>query len=49
MVGYSVEFAIKFKDVVHNQSFLSDTQNLIYLHQHLTVEAKRAVQGLANQ
>ena len=43
-----VEFIIKIKDIVHSRSFLSDPQKLTYLHQHLTGEAKRAVQGFAN-
>ena len=43
-----VEFIIKFKDIVHNQSFISDAQKLTYLHQHLLGEAKRSVQGFAN-
>ena len=45
---YWVEFIIKFKDIVHSRSFLSDPQKLTYLHQHLIGEAKRVVQGLAN-
>ena len=43
-----VEFIIEFKDILHSRTFLSDPQKLTYLHQHLTGEAKRAVQGFAN-
>ena len=35
---------MKFKDLVHDQQFLTNTQRMIYLLQHLEREAKRAVQ-----
>ena len=38
-----VEFIAKFRDVVHNEGCLSDSQRCIQLLQHLGGEAKRAV------
>ena len=35
---------MKFKDLVHDQQFLTNTQRMTYLLQHLESEAKRAVQ-----
>ena len=43
-----VEFITKFKDVVHDQDYLNDTQRCLYLTQHLSGPAKRAVQGFVN-
>ena len=38
-----LEFAIKFKYLVHDLQFLTNTQRMTYLLQHLEGEAKRAV------
>ena len=43
-----VEFVTKFRDLIHNQAYLTDTQKTTYLMQHLRGEAKRSVQGYAN-
>ena len=43
-----VEFIVKFRDVVHNQPYLSDNQRNQLLLQHLREEAKSAVKGYAN-
>lgn len=44
-----VELIIKFKNTVHNQSFLTNSQSLNYLHQHLLGKAVPGdVQELAN-
>ena len=43
-----VEFIVKFRDVVHNQAYLSDQQKHQLLVQQLTGEAKRAVKGYEN-
>ena len=43
-----VEFVIKFKDIVHDQTYLNNTQKLHYLHQHVSGEAKRAIHGFSN-
>ena len=37
----------KFKDIVHNQSYLNNSQKLHYLQQHVTGEARRAIHGLS--
>ena len=42
-----VEFVTKFKDIVHDQSYLNNSQKLHYLQQHVTVEARRAFYGLS--
>ena len=39
-----LEFVVKFKDLVHGLQFLTNTQKMTYLLQHLEGEAKRAVQ-----
>ena len=43
-----VEFVVKFRDVVHDQPYLSDRQRNQLLMQHLRGEAKRAVQEYVN-
>ena len=43
-----VDFIVKFRDVVHNQPYLSDDQKNQLLLQHLRAEARRAVNGYAN-
>ena len=43
-----LEFAVKFKDLVHDLQFLTNTQRMTYLLQHLEGEAKRAVQCFSN-
>lgn len=43
-----VEFIIKFKDIVHNKSFLCNQQKVHYLHQHVIGEARRAIQAYLN-
>ena len=43
-----VEFITKFRDLIHNQGYLNDTQRSTYLLQHLDGEAKRSVRGFAN-
>ena len=42
-----VEFVTKFKDVVHDQSYLNNLQKLHYLQQYVTGEARRAIHGLS--
>ena len=41
-----VEFVTKFKDIVHDQSYLNNSQKLHYLQQHVTGEGKHAIHGL---
>ena len=43
-----VEFIVKFRDIVHDQYYLTDCQRLQLLLQHLTGEAKRSVKGYSN-
>ena len=43
-----VEFIVKFRDVVHDQPFLTDRQRNQQLVQHLRGEAKRAVKEYMN-
>ena len=43
-----LEFVVKFKDLVHDLQFLTNTQRMTYLLQHLEGEAKRAVQCFSN-
>ena len=43
-----VDFFVKFRDVVHNQPYLSNTHKNHLLLQHLEGEAKRAVREYAN-
>ena len=43
-----VEFVSKFKDMVHDPAYLTDSQRKTYLLQHVKGKAKRAVQGFAN-
>ena len=38
-----LEFVVKFKDLVHDLQFLTNTQRMTYLLQHLEGEAKRAM------
>ena len=42
-----VEFVTKFKDIVHDQNYLNNSQKLHYLQQHVTGEARRAIHGLS--
>ena len=42
-----VEFVTKFKDIVHDQSYLNKSQKLHYLQQHVTGETRRAIHGLS--
>ena len=39
-----VEFVIKFKELVHDQVYLTVNQKFIFLMQHVEGEAKRAIQ-----
>ena len=43
-----LEFVVKFNDLVHDLQFLTNTQRMIYLLQHLVGETKRAVQCFLN-
>ena len=43
-----LEFVVKFKDLVHDLQFLTNTQRMTYLLQHLEGEAKRAMQCFSN-
>ena len=43
-----LEFVVKFKDLVHALQFLTNTQRMTYLLQHLEGEAKSAVQCFLN-
>ena len=43
-----LEFVVKFKDLVHDLQFISNTQKMTYLLQHLEGESKRAVQCFSN-
>ena len=43
-----VEFITKFRDVVHNQNYLNDSQRSLMLLQHLTGQPKRAVKQFGN-
>ena len=43
-----VDVIIKFRDLVHQQTYLSFTQRSVYLLQQLRGEARRAVQGFGN-
>ena len=43
-----VEFVTRFRDLVHKQVYLNDSQRRIYLLQHVTGEAKRSIQGFAD-
>ena len=43
-----VEFIVKFRDIVHDQYYLTDCQRLQLLLQDLTGEAKRSVKGYSN-
>ena len=43
-----VEFITKFRDIVHNQEYLNDTQRSLHLFQQLSGEAQRAGKGFAN-
>ena len=40
-----VEFVTKFKDIVHDQSYLNNSKMLHYLQQHVADEARRAIHG----
>ena len=42
-----VEFITKFKDIVHDQSYLNNLQKLCYLQHHVTGEARQAIHGLS--
>ena len=43
-----VEFITKFRDIVHNQDYLNDTQRHLYLTQQLIGQAERSVKGFAS-
>ena len=43
-----LEFVVKFKDLVHDLQFLTNTQRMTYLLPNLEGEAKRAVQCFSN-
>ena len=43
-----VDFITKFRDLVHNQDYLNDTQRHLYLTQQLIGQAERAVKGFAS-
>ena len=43
-----VEFTTSFKDLVHQQNYLSTLQKSVYLHQAVKGEVKRSVQGYKN-
>ena len=43
-----VEFIVKFRDLVHQQKYLTNIQRMTYLLQNLRGEAKRSVQGFTN-
>ena len=43
-----VEFIVKFRDMVHDQQYISDVQKSQFLFQQLRGDAKRAVKGYAN-
>ena len=43
-----VDFIVKFRDIVHDQFYLTDCQCLQLLLQHLIGEAKRSVKGYSN-
>ena len=43
-----VDFITKFRDIVHNQDYLNDTQRHLYLTQQLIGQAERAVKGFAS-
>ena len=43
-----VEFITSFRDLVHNQGYLSTLQRFIYLHQNVRSEVKRSIQGFRN-
>ena len=42
-----VEFVTKCEDIVHNQSYLINSQKLHYLQQHVTGESRRAIYELS--
>ena len=43
-----LKFVVKFKELVHDLQFLTSTQRMTYLLQHLEGEAKRALQWFSN-
>ncbi|XP_066916769.1 uncharacterized protein [Clytia hemisphaerica] len=43
-----VEFVTSFRDLVHNQGYLTTLQKCIYLHQAVRGEVKRSIQGFRN-
>ncbi|XP_066913979.1 uncharacterized protein [Clytia hemisphaerica] len=43
-----VEFITSFRDLVHNQGYLTTLQKCIYLHQAVRGEVKRSIQGFRN-
>ena len=43
-----LEFVVKFKDLVHDLQFLTNTQRMTHLLQHLEGEAKRTIQCFSN-
>ena len=45
---YWIDFIVQFRDIIHNQPYLSGTQRMIYLIQSLQGQAKQAVQGFTH-
>ena len=43
-----VEFTTSFKDLVHDQNYLSTLQKCVHLHQAVKEEVKRSIQGYRN-
>ena len=43
-----VEFVTSFRDLVHDQDYLSTLQKCVYLHQAVRGEVKRSIQGYRN-
>ena len=43
-----VDFITSFRDLVHNQDYLSTLQRCVYLHQAVRGEVKRSIQGFRN-
>ena len=39
-----VEFITKYKEIVHDQAYLTNNRKFIYLMQHVDGKAKRALQ-----
>ena len=43
-----IDFITKFKELVHDQSYLNNNQRFIYLMQHMDGEAKRALKAFSS-